>query len=34
VHVESGGLVKPDSALDVARDHAIKGQHVVVVVRI
>jgi len=33
-HVESGGLVKPDSALEVAGDHAIKGQHVEVVVRI
>ena len=32
-HVESGGLVEPDTALDIARDHAIKGQHVVVVVR-
>jgi hypothetical protein len=31
--LEAAGLVNPDTALDVARDHAIKGQHVVVVVR-
>ena len=31
---ESGGLVKPDSPLDVAGDHTVEGQHVVVVVRI
>ncbi len=30
--LEAGGLVKPDSPLDVARDHAIEGQHVKVVV--
>jgi hypothetical protein len=32
--LEAGGLVEPDSALDVAGDHAVEGQHVVVVVRV
>ena len=32
--LEAGGLMEPDPALDVARDHAIKGQHVVMVVGI
>ena len=32
--LESGGLVEADAALDVAGDHAIEGQHVVVIVRI
>jgi hypothetical protein len=32
--LEAGGLVEPDSPLDVAGDHAIEGQHVVVVVGI
>ena len=29
--LELGGLVEPDTPLDVAGDHAIEGQHVVVV---
>jgi len=32
--LESGGLVEAHPALDVAGDHTIEGQHVVVVVRI
>ncbi len=32
--LEAAGLVKPDSPLDVARDHAVEGQHVVVIVRV
>jgi len=32
--LESGGFVEAHPALDVAGDHAIEGQHVVVVVRI
>lgn len=32
--LESGGLVKSDPAPEVARDHPIEGQHVVVVVRV
>lgn len=27
--LEAGGLVEPDSPLDVAGDHAVEGQHVV-----
>jgi hypothetical protein len=32
--LEAGGLVKPDSPLDVARDHAVESEHMVVVVGI
>lgn len=32
--LESGGLVEAHPALDVAGDHTIEGQHVVVVVRV
>jgi hypothetical protein len=32
--VEARGFVEPDSVLDVAGDHAVEGQDVVVVVRI
>ena len=32
--LEAGGLMEPDPALDVAGDHAIEGQQVVVVVRV
>jgi hypothetical protein len=32
--LEAAGLEKPDSPLDVARDHAVEGQHVVVIVRV
>jgi len=32
--LECGGLVEAHPALDVAGDHTIEGQHVVVVVRI
>ena len=32
--LESGGFVEADTVLDVAGDHTIEGQHVVVVVGI
>jgi len=32
--LEAGGLVTPDTPLDVAGDHAVEGPHVVVIVRV